>query len=215
MKLLKNLTKVVSVALASVAVFSAGLSVSALEKGEGVLERGDMKYSIKWEKNPAGKEGLVFRDSNGRAKYTIVSITEAGGKYGLMWPNETGKGVSSDYCIDTSMSGDVSKVKSFQISATGDKCPATRLRFRVKKSSKEDGKWLLEGVSKDVVGTDYIVEFKNVKQEKLADANEVALVFAGRKSKGGAPVATFSSRNCLLNVRYIVAFLSAVGIPHK
>ena len=124
--------------------------------------------------------------------------------------DETGVGLRAQYSIDTPITGDLSKATYFQIVATGDRCSATSLRYRVQRSSKDPGKWLVEGVNEDL-GRNYIVEFGDVKG-RSTDANQAAYIYKGRSSKGEKPIAIFYSKDCSLNVRCIVAFLSAVGI---
>lgn len=212
MKLLKNLTKVVSVALAAVAVFSAGLSASALGEVIGTLKRGVMEYKVINNKDKKGRTSFSLRrDVKGATDYFVAKFGPRD-TYSCVFHEPTGE-LSAWYSIDTHIAGDLSKTNYFQIVATGDMCSATSLRYRLKRSSKDLGKWLVEGVNEDL-GKNYIVEFRDVKG-KSTDANQAAYIYEGRSSKDKKPIATFHSKDCSLNVRCIVAFLSAVGIPHK
>lgn len=212
MKLLKNLTKVVSVALAAVAVFSAGLSASALGEVIGTLKRGGMEYNVINNRDKKGRTSFSLRkDVKGATDY-FVAMFGPRDTYSCVFHEPTGE-LSAWYSIDTHIAGDLSRATYFQIVATGDTCPATSLRFNVRRSSKDLGKWLVEGVHEDL-GKNYTVEFRDVKV-KSTDANQAAYIYEGRTSKDKRPIATFYSKDCSLNVRYIVAFLSAVGIPHK
>ena len=212
MKLLKNLTKVVSVALAAVAVFSAGLSASALGEVIGTLKRGGMEYNVINNRDKKGRTSFSLRkDVKGATDY-FVAMFGPRDTYSCVFHEPTGE-LSAWYSIDTPIAGDLSKATYFQIVATGDRCSATSLRYRVRRSSKDPRKWLVEGVHEDL-GKNYIVEFRDVKG-KSTDANQVAYIYEGRTSKDRRPIAIFYSKDCSLNVRYIIAFLSAVGIPHK
>ena len=212
MKLLKNLTKVVSVALAAVAVFSAGLSASALGEVIGTLKRGGMEYNVINNRDKKGRTSFSLRkDVKGATDY-FVAMFGPRDTYSCVFHEPTGE-LSAWYSIDTPIAGDLSKATYFQIVATGDRCSATSLRYRVRRSSKDPRKWLVEGVHEDL-GKNYIVEFRDVKV-KSTDANQVAYIYEGRTSKDRKPIAIFYSKDCSLNVRYIIAFLSAVGIPHK
>lgn len=213
MKLLKNLTKVVSVALAAVAVFSAGLSASALGRGQGILKRGGIEYIVMPGKDKDGRLSFaVKRDAKELSFSYAIARFGPRGTYSCVFHEPTGE-LSAWYSIDTPIAGDLSKATCFQIVATGDRCSATSLRYRVRRSSKDPRKWLVEGVHEDL-GKNYIVEFRDF-EEKSTDANQVAYIYEGRTSKDNRPIAIFYSKDCSLNVRYIVAFLSAVGIPHK
>lgn len=215
MKLLKNLTKVVSVALAAVAVFSAGLSASALGRGQGILKRGGMEYIVMPGEDKEGRLSFALkRDAKEPSFSYAVARFGPRGTYSCVFHiDETGVGLRAQYSIDTPITGDLSKATYFQIVATGDRCSATSLRYRVQRSSKDPGKWLVEGVNEDL-GRNYIVEFRDVKV-RSTDANQAAYIYKGRSSKDRDPIAIFYSKGCSLNVRYIIAFLSAVGIPHK
>ena len=213
MKLLKNLTKVVSVALAAVAVFSAGLSASALGRGQGILKRGGMEYIVMPGKDKEGRLSFALKRDAKESSFSYA-IAKFGpcDTYSCVFHEPTGE-LSAWYSIDTRITGDLSKTNYFQIVATGDRCLATSLRYRVQRSYKDPRKWLVEGVHEDL-GKNYIVEFRDVKV-KSTDANQAAYIYEGRSSKDKRPIAIFYSKDCSLNVRYIVAFLSAVGIPHK
>lgn len=212
MKLLKNLTKVVSVALAAVAVFSAGLSASALGEVIGTLKRGGMEYNVINNRDQKGRTSFSLRkDVKGATDY-FVAMFGPRNTYSCVFHEPTGE-LSAWYSIDTPIAGDLSKATYFQIVATGDMCSATSLRYRVRRSSKDPRKWLVEGVHEDL-GKNYIVEFRDVKG-KSTDANQAAYIYEGRSSKDKRLIAIFYSKGCSLNVRYIIAFLSAVGIPHK
>ena len=212
MKLLKNLTKVVSVALVAVAVFSAGLSASALGEVIGTLKRGGMEYNVINNRDKKGRPSFSLRkDVKGATDYFIAKFGPRD-TYSCVFHEPTG-GLSAWYSIDTPITGDLSKTPRFQIVATGDVCSATSLRYRVQRSSKDPREWLVEGVHEDL-GKNYIVEFREVKV-KSTDANQAAYIYEGRSSKDKRPIAIFYSKDCSPNVRYIVAFLSAVGIPHK
>ncbi len=212
MKLLKNLTKVVSVALAAVAVFSAGLSASALGEVIGTLKRGGMEYNVINNRDKKGRTSFSLRkDVKGATDY-FVAMFGPRDTYSCVFHEPTGE-LSAWYSIDTPIAGDLSKATYFQIVATGDRCSATSLRYRVRRSSKDPRKWLVEGVHEDL-GKNYIVEFRDVKG-KSTDANQVAYIYEGRTSKDRRPIAIFYSKDCSPNVRYILAFLLAVGIPHK
>lgn len=213
MKLLKNLTKVVSVALAAVAVFSAGLSASALGRGQGILKRGGMEYIVMPGKDKEGRLSFALkRDAKASSFSYAVARFGPRGTYSCVFHEPTGE-LSAWYSIDTPITGDLSRATYFQIVATGDMSPATSLRYRVQRSSKDPRKWLVEGVNADL-GRNYIVEFRDV-EGRSTDANQVAYIYEGRTSKDKRPIAIFYSKDCSLNVRYIIAFLSAVGIPHK
>ena len=212
MKLLKNLTKVVSVALAAVAVFSAGLSASALGEVIGTLKRGALEYNVINNRDKKGRTSFSLRkDVKGATDY-FVAMFGPRDTYSCVFHEPTGE-LSAWYSIDTPIAGDLSRATYFQIVATGDRCSATSLRYRVQRSSKDPRKWLVEGVHEDL-GKNYIVEFRDVKV-KFTDANQVVYIYEGRSSKDKRPIAIFYSKDCPLNVRYIIAFLSAVGIPHK
>lgn len=212
MKLLKNLTKVVSVALAAVAVFSAGLSASALGEVIGTFKRGGMEYNVINNRDKKGRISFSLRkDVKGATDY-FVAMFGPRDTYSCVFHEPTGE-LSAWYSIDTHITGDLSKTDYFQIVATGDRCLATGLRYRVRRSSKDPRKWLVEGVHEDL-GKNYIVEFRDVKV-KSTDANQAAYIYEGRTSKDKRPIAIFYSKDCSPNVRYILAFLSAVGIPHK
>lgn len=213
MKLLKNLTKVVLVALAAVAVFSAGLSASALGRGQGILKRGGIEYIVMPGKDKDDRLSFALKRDPKESSFSYA-IAKFGprGTYSCVFHEPTGE-LSAWYSIDTPITGDLSRATYFQIVATGDRCSATSLRYRVQRSSKDPRKWLVEGVHEDL-GKNYIVEFRDVKV-KSTDANQVVYIYEGRSSKDKRPIAIFYSKDCSLNVRYIVAFLSAVGIPHK
>ena len=215
MKLLKNLTKVVSVALAAVAVFSAGLSASALGRGQGILKRGGMEYIVMPGKDKEGRLSFALkRDAKESSfSYAIAKFGPCDTYSCVFHIDGTGVGLRAQYSIDTHITGDLSRTTYFQIVATGDRCLATSLRYRVQRSYKDPRKWLVEGVHEDL-GKNYIVEFRDVKV-KSTDANQAAYIYEGRSSKDKRPIAIFYSKDCSLNVRYIIAFLSAVGIPHK
>lgn len=214
MKLLKNLTKVVSVALAAVAVFSAGLSASALGEVIGTLKRGVMEYKVINNEDKKGRTSFSLRkDVKGATDYFVAKFGPRDTYSCVFHIDETGVGLRAQYSIDTHITGDLSKTNYFQIVATGDMCSATSLRYRVQRSSKDLGRWLVEGVNEDL-GKNYIVEFRDVKG-KSTGANQAAYIYEGRSSKDKKPIAIFYSKDRSLNVRYIVAFLSAVGIPHK
>lgn len=212
MKLLKNLTKVVSVALAAVAVFSAGLSASALGEVIGTLRRGGIEYIVINNRDKKGRTSFSLRkDVKGATDY-FVAMFGPRDTYSCVFHEPTGE-LSAWYSIDTPIAGDLSKATYFQIVATGDRCSATSLRYRVRRSSKDPRKWLVEGVHEDL-GKNYIVEFSDFKG-KSTDANQVAYIYEGRSLKDKRLIAIFYSKDCSPNVRYILAFLLAVGIPHK
>ena len=175
--------------------------------------RGGMEYIVMPGKDKDGRLSFaVKRDAKESSFSYAFAIFGPRGTYSCVFHEPTGE-LSAWYSIDTPITGDLSRTTRFQIVATGDRCSATSLRYRVQRSSKDPRKWLVEGVNADL-GRNYIVEFRDVTG-RSTDANQAAYIYEGRSSKGEKPIAIFYSKDCSPNVRYILAFLLAVGIPHK